>query len=809
MKLINKIATFRFYLILVLAFSLSLWIANFGSFFGLVSKGVVIDNFFTLGIYSFVNNYFFGIVVGLLFFPLYFLLRKKSEAMALKVIGVFFVLLLIIELSLIKYNLITLILLGGDLLGYSFSDITATATASNEYDFAFIWPFIVLPILAFLLFKLLQKIFSDKTIGPFIVLFSLLIIIVKYSISEVSAKENQHKLSFLINDVFRVMEDQKIGSNFEVNPNNRYPLLQNIENTPDVLGVFFNESIEKPNIVILIIEGLGSDFTGVDAEYSGFTPFLDSLQQQSLFWKNGVSTTGRTFGVIPAILGSLPLGNEGFLEIKETPSHLSIITALKDLNYSAAFYNGYDSSFDRTINFFEYQGTDLVVDQKSFGEEYIKTAEKDGGFSWGYADGELYKKGLSILDSQVSPRLDIYETLTNHEPFSFPNRIGYLKKVKNIVENGNFNNNQKKVIEKSPEIFASLLYTDQSLKDLFKGYQKRADYSNTIFIITGDHRLIPVPQKDNLSRYHVPIIIYSPLLKKPHQFESIASHLDITPSLIAFLHKRHGFNNIKKTAWLSQGLDTTKTFRGNKKFLMMRYKGAPNDFIYNEYFYSDNLLYKIDKNFNLTNITDKNIINDVKNAFKEYRGLKQYLISQDKIFPDSLKTFKVQKFEFTQQQLKFIESLIINKNSDEQFIVARDLAHNGKREDARLICNYILNEFPNHSDVSILKGRTFAWDGKFDEAETEFLKVIKKNPYYDDTYLAILDLYWWSESDDKAIKLLTKDVMKHMTNPEISFKLAKANFRTNNVARAKVILDSICKKYPANQEFKNFRQSLK
>lgn len=809
MKILDKISTFRLYIILFIAFALSLWIINIGGFLGLQSKGVIINNFLVLTLYSFINNFFFAIIFGLLFFPIYLLLSKKSNAFALKIVGFISVVVLFIELSLIKYNLITLILLGGDLWGYSFSDITTTASASNEYNLSFLWPFFVLPALVYILFIVIKKTLTERIISPLILLLILSVIILKFSLSEVSAKENQNKFSFLIIDTIRVFGEKNSNIEFKVNSDKPYPLLQSIEQTNDVLDPFFNENTEKPNIVILIIEGLGSNFTGIDAEYKGFTPFLDSLQQKSLYWKNTVSITGRTFGVIPSILGSLPLGDEGFLEVKETPSHISLITALKELNYSSSYFTGSDSSFDRIINFIEYQGTDLIVDQKSFGDGYSKTVTKEENFSWGYSDGELYKKALSVLDNQSKPRLEIYLTVTNHEPFSFPNSTSYLKKVESKIKSGIYSENQKKVIKKSPEIFASLIYVDQSLKEFFKAYQKRTDYANTIFIITGDHRLIPIPQKDNLSRFHVPLIIYSPLLKKPKQFESIVSHSDITPSIIAFLHNRFRFESLKETAWLSVGLDTVSNFRGTKEIPLMRYKGAINDFIYKNYFYTDNTLYQIDKNFDLTKISDSKLEDEVKQSFQYHKSLNQYLVSQNKIYPDSLKTFKVHKFEFTQQQLKNIESKTKDKNPDEQFVIARDLAHNGKREEARLICNYILNEFPNHSDVRILKGRTLAWDGKYEAAEPEFLKVIKKDPYYDDAYLALLDLYWWSEQDAKSLNLIKKDVLVNITNPEISFKLAKANFRMNNAKRAKVILDSIIKIYPQNQEFKTFRETLK
>ena len=41
-----------------------------------------------------------------------------------------------------------------------------------------------------------------------------------------------------------------------------------------------------------------------------------------------------------------------------------------------------------------------------------------------------------------------------------------------------------------------------------------------------------IPMKTKIDRYHVPLIIYSPLLKQPAQFESISTHFDITPSVI-------------------------------------------------------------------------------------------------------------------------------------------------------------------------------------------------------------------------------------------------------------------------------------
>lgn len=809
MKFIQKLYNYKDYFLLLITFFLALFASNILGFWGMISKGYIFDNIALAIIASFINNLLFVVLIGSLVFPFYFLIRLKNKSYAKLIFGILFSLLILIEISLIKYTQITLINLGGDLLGYSISDIKKTAAASNDFSFLFLLPFLLAPFLFLYVFNILRKYLSEKnSVYLFIGLFSFATVF-NFIIPTVEAKDNQNKLSFLIKDIIRVKLEQNEELDFNVNATNEYPLLNPVENTTDVLSPFIHETSTPPNIVILIIEGLGKNFTGNDAEYKGFTPFLDSLQEKSLYWKNSISITGRTFGVIPSILGSLPLGDEGFLEIKDTPTHLSLITALKELNYTTTFYTGSDSSFDRMINFLEQQGTDEIVDQKYFGEEYEKTEADKEGFSWGYSDKELYKKALTESIKKPQPRLDILLTVTNHEPFSFPGKEKFITSLNTKLNSFSYSVNQKNTIKNNKDIFASLLYVDNSLKEFFMNYKSRDDYNNTIFIITGDHRLIPIPQKDNLSRFHVPLIIYSPLLKQPKQFESIVSHNDITPSIIAYLHSNFKFTELTKTAWLSTGLDTVASFRGTKEIPLMRYKGAINDFVYKEYFYSDDIVYKIDNKLNLTKISDPKIYDQIEKSFLYHKQLNQYLVKKNKIYPDSLLFFKIQKFEFSPEEQNFIDKTFKGKNPDEQFLIARDFAFKEKRKEARLLCNYILNEYPNHSDARILKGRTLAWDGKFPEAEVEFLKVIKKNPYYDDTYLALLDLYWWSEQEDKSLKLLKKEVLSNMINPEISFKLAKANFRMNKSKRAKVLMDSIIKKYPKNQEYKIFRESIK
>lgn len=68
----------------------------------------------------------------------------------------------------------------------------------------------------------------------------------------------------------------------------------------NVLGPFFKSpdaattAGQPPNLVFIVFEGLGTAFLGEENAYGGFTPFVDSLSQESLYWPNTLSTTGRT-----------------------------------------------------------------------------------------------------------------------------------------------------------------------------------------------------------------------------------------------------------------------------------------------------------------------------------------------------------------------------------------------------------------------------------------------------------------------------------------------------------------------------------
>ena len=772
--------------------------------FCLLSLIEIFKNFgIQLFAFKLVNDVFTGLVIGLIFFPIYLFLKLVKSSLGIIVIRILFSIIVLMQLGLIGYSLTTHINLGADLLGYSLSDMYTTVTASLSISFITFLPFIILPLFYFGLIKLFHS-FGHKLNSKILLLILLVFGSLNLIIAGSSKPTAQNKINFLLSDIIRAKNEKALASQGNITFKKEYPLEEASENSKDVLAPFFDIKNEKPNIVFIIVEGLGRDFTD-NGEYSGFTPYLDSLTKKSLYWKNFVSNAGRTFGALPSLMGSLPFGENGFMEINPIPKHNSLISILKSNGYAANYYCGDESSFDRKSNFLEYNGIDKIIDINKFGPGYVMTKANSGGFSWGYPDAEIYRKTLSELKDTKQPRLDIIMTLTNHEPFDFPSKKEYLTKVEQMLNTKS--SSEKDKLKEYKDIFTCLLYTDNSIQNFMEAYSKRADYNNTIFIITGDHRLIPVPQKDNLSRFHVPLYIYSPMLKKTAIFKSISAHSDVTPSLVSFLTNNYKFNKIEKTTWLAKGLDTARTFRNVNTIPLMRYKGSINDYIYKEYFYSDGNMFKIDENFNI-NETGDDMRETVNSSFNNFKRLNSYLTTKDKI-ANITSSFKKPVYDFTNEERSTIKKLTKGLDRDQIFFLARDLAFKKERKTAQLLCNYILNDLPNYGDVRTLKGRVLAWDGDYKNAEKELLEVIDRTPFYGDSYLAIMDVYWWSGQNKKGVAIGKKALGNQINNPELGYKLAQAYKRMNNNSASKKTIDSLLVLYPENKEYSTLKKSLK
>ncbi|WP_321827355.1 sulfatase-like hydrolase/transferase [Maribacter dokdonensis] len=675
-------------------------------------------------------------------------------------------LVLIFEAVLIAYYCSTLVPLGSDLLGYSYADVKITLANSGGFMISVYLLFAVAFLIGlfWVLYKVTSKFYHRiSRMYPFtIVLFSLFMA----SLFTDGKPINQNKVQYLAVNIYNTStEDNSYTSKEE------YPLVQGpiIEN---VLGDYFELKEEKPNIVFIMVEGLGRDFVGEGAEFGGFTPFLDSLTTKSLYWENFLSNTGRTFGVLPSLLGSLPFGKSGFMELEEYPNKLTMFSVLKNNGYHTSFYQGTNSSFDKVDRFLNSENVDFILDKSGFGIQYQQQAEDAAGSSWGYPDKELFKKSISLERNEDQPRLEVYMTISTHEPFIPPNQDFFETKVDQILKNGNFGSRETKIIEKNNNVFATLLYTDDAIQWFMESYKSQPNYENTIFVITGDHRLIPIPQRNSISRFHVPLIMYSPMLKKTRKMSSISSHFDVTPSILALLDNAYEMKMPKKVAWMGGALDMETAFRSTKNIPLMRNKNELKEYISKEKLYTNGDIMELDENMDISSTFGGS---GVEKSLERFKSVNHYVTTENKIIPDSLTIFSVQTEKFTPAEITWVNSIYDGSNFDRSFFKARDLAFNKKWDDALLLCRYILSESPSHIDTKILSGRLHIWKGNYEESVKILKECIAMNPNYIDSYAALFDVYFWYDKHAEGLALV--DIVQENS--------ASANEISNKIARAK------------------------
>jgi hypothetical protein len=369
----------------------------------------------------------------------------------------------------------------------------------------------------------------------------------------------------------------------------RYPFVHP-ERTPDTLGpLLARPSATPPNLVFIIVEGLGRNFSGPGARLGSFTPFLDQLADRSLYFENFLSGQGRTFGVLTTVFGSLPFGDNGLAALGDRmPRHASLLSVLKSQGYRLNFYSGSNLEFDNEGRFLRQEGVDTLVGERDYGPPAQRSNE------WGYADGDLVDMALRRqAQDKSTPTVSIIQTTSMHDPFTFPDKPRYLDKVGQRLAQLGIAANANAGYAAQREIFASILYTDDALRRYFEGAAKLPGFDNTIFIITGDHRLPELPMDTRIERYHVPLIVYSPMLKAPRAVKAVSSQFDIAPSLLAYLSNNYSLQSPPEVTWLGTGLDLDTSFRNLHVIPLKQTKTELSDFISGSVYLAQGRLYAL------------------------------------------------------------------------------------------------------------------------------------------------------------------------------------------------------------------------
>ncbi len=549
------------------------------------------------------------------------------------------------------------------IFAYSVESLIATVSSSSSFSIIPIL-YLAISITLFIIISRLWNKVKINNIVAYIILLASLIISISFNYGKIIREEryadnhadfilatNQMSYSYVKIYDFLNKKDVDKESGFEViekatkayqqlNSQFKYPYLDypfyRRADYQDVLGTFLRktESDVKPNFVFIIVESLGQCLTGVENPTVSFTPFIDSLKNESLYWKNCLASTERTFGVLPAIFASAPHGRKGFAyRYSSMPPHNSLLKDLKNNDYDISYYYGCYRDVDRYDNFLVANEIEkiFVPEQGSVDEDIYNLMRENN--RWGLDDKDLFD--IVINDRKSSdndkPFVDIIMTLSTHEPFIIlENQDKYELMAKDFIEkNTSVCKTEKNAVLKNLNVFACYLYMDECVKNLINSYKKMGKYDNTIFVITGDHRMGMLNTGNVLRSFNVPLLIYSPLLKENKQMKSVVSHYDITPTINAYLSNNYDYQVDEYCHWIGKSLDTVKDFRSDIRQAFMLNNRDIVDYLNGKYFLCRKNLYEIDENLELDKIENPDLYEKLKKELDDYNLLGVYAIESN------------------------------------------------------------------------------------------------------------------------------------------------------------------------------------
>jgi glucan phosphoethanolaminetransferase (alkaline phosphatase superfamily) len=272
----------------------------------------------------------------------------------------------------------------------------------------------------------------------------------------------------------------------------------------------------RDNVVILVLESFAAEYMGAGNGGSRYTPFLDSLAGQALFFGQNYANGRRSIEAMPSILAGLPslMPNPLLESIYQNNQLLGLGSLLTPLGYTCSFFHGAQNGTMRFDTFMSRAGIPHYFGLK----EYPDRADSDG--HWGILDEPYLQYVARELSRQKPPFAATVFTLSSHHPYAVPDKY-----------RGRFKRGTLAIHE-------SIGYTDFSIEQFFATARQQPWYSNTLFIITADHtQKLETPDYLNpLGEHRVPLLFFHPQSKFPGvDTNRVTEQVDILPSVLDYL----------------------------------------------------------------------------------------------------------------------------------------------------------------------------------------------------------------------------------------------------------------------------------
>lgn len=265
---------------------------------------------------------------------------------------------------------------------------------------------------------------------------------------------------------------------------------------------------ERPNVLILVIEGMGGDFVHAISGRQDITPRLDSLISQGVFFSNCYAGSFRTDrGMVCVMNGHPGLPMTSIMKLPNKSAALpSLPGKLREAGYETYFMYGGDINFTNMNSWLYGTGFKHVTSDADFTHLERKTN------AWGVNDDITFSRLLSeIKERNDSLWFGGFLSLSSHEPFEVPyHRL-------------------------DDKICNSFAYTDSCLGAFVDSLRNSPVWDNLLLVITPDHGF-RYPQQGfafDPHVHHIPILWIGGAVKEPKVIDRFTVQPDMAATILA------------------------------------------------------------------------------------------------------------------------------------------------------------------------------------------------------------------------------------------------------------------------------------
>lgn len=295
----------------------------------------------------------------------------------------------------------------------------------------------------------------------------------------------------------------------------RAQLFEGLYPTADGGSIVRLLNTQRPNVLVIILEGLGGIFVEPLGGVADVTPNINRLSEEGVFFTNCYANSFRTDrGTVCTLSGYLGLPTASVMKVPAKSRTLPAISEeLVKAGYATDFLYGGDINFTNMKSYLLSKGYQKLTADVDF------TLEERTSNVWGVNDDITFEHLYQDLKNRDSatPWFSTFLTLSSHEPFEVP-----------------FNRFEDKVLN-------AFAYTDDCLGKFIDQLKQTPVWENLLVVCLPDHGFVyPQGSTDRGGEYsRIPMLWLGGAVSSPQKVDVLMNQTDMAATLLGQLGLKH------------------------------------------------------------------------------------------------------------------------------------------------------------------------------------------------------------------------------------------------------------------------------